>query len=141
MAAEKKQILVGEGLFHMPSSPQEKPYLIGSKCKNCGFTSFPRKIICPACVSENTMEEVALSRIGKIDTFTVAYVALPGYPSPYLQAYVDLPEGPRILSFITGCEPKADSLKIGMNVEMVIDTLYKDEAGNDVLGFKFKPLA
>ena len=41
-ATEKKQIPVQEGLFYQPQSPEEKPYLIGSKCTICGYISFPQ---------------------------------------------------------------------------------------------------
>jgi hypothetical protein len=33
------------------------------------------------------------------------------------------------------------SLKIGMEMELIIDKLYEDEEGNEVLCWKFKPVS
>ena len=60
---------------------------------------------------DDTMQEMALSTRGKIDTFTVVYVAPMGFTAPYIQAFVDLPEGLRIFSLIIGCEPSENALK------------------------------
>ena len=38
---------VQAGLFHMPTSTDEKPYLIGSKCRECGLISWPKRPVCP----------------------------------------------------------------------------------------------
>jgi uncharacterized OB-fold protein len=35
---------------------------------------------------------------------------------------------------------KYEDLKIGMEVEMVVDKLFEDEQGNEVMGWKFRPL-
>jgi len=118
-----------------------KPYLIGSKCRACGYVDFPPKVVCPACVTNGSMEEVQLSSRGKIDTFSVLHVGAPGFTVPYILAYVVLPEGPRVLSQITGCEPSEDSLEIGIDVELVIEKIREDEQGNEVKSYKFRPVA
>ncbi len=86
------------------------------------------------------MEEVPLSRRGTIDTFTVVHVAPTGFKAPYIQAYVDLPEGPRIFSLITGCDPLGTDLRDGAEVELVIEKIREDEKGNDLIGYKFRPV-
>lgn len=138
--SDKKQVLVKEGLFHLPASPSEKPYLIGSKCHICGYVAFPRRAICPVCVKQGTMEEVPLSRRGRINSFTVAQVAPSGFKAPYIVGYVDLPEGPRIFSMMTGCEPSERALKVGEEVELVIEKISEDDRGNEVIGYKFRPI-
>ena len=130
---------IKEGLFYQPSSPGEKPHLIGSKCSACGYVSFPKRLVCPMCLKQGTMNEVALSTRGKINTFSISRVAPVGFEAPYIQAYVDLPEGPRIFSLITGCEPSEDALEIGTEVELVIDKICEDEEGNELIGYKFRP--
>ena len=137
---EKKRFPVLPGIMHEATSPNETSYLIGSKCRACGRTFFPKQSVCRVCMREDTMQETALSTRGKIDTFTVVHVAPMGFKAPYIQAFVDLPEGPRIFSLITGCEPSEDALKTGTEVELVIDKITEDEKGNDLIGYKFRPV-
>lgn len=136
---EKKRFPVLPGIIHEATSSTEKSYLIGSRCTACGRTFFPKRTVCPVCMRE-TMEEKPLSTRGKIDTFTVVHVAPMGFKAPYIQAFVDLPEGPRIFSLITGCEPSENALKEGTEVDLVIDKIVEDEKGNDLIGYKFRPV-
>lgn len=137
----KKQISVEEGgLFYQPSSAEEKPYLIGSKCTLCGIVTFPKIPICPRCTKKDTMEEIHLNGKGKINTFCIVHAALPGFKAPSIQAYIDLPEGPRIWSLITGCEPFEEALKIGMDVELVIGKVGEDSEGNQIISYQFRPV-
>lgn len=132
--------LIKEGLIRFPQQPSEQPHLIGSRCRQCGYVAFPKKEICPACVKEGLMEEIALSRRGKLNTFTLTMVAPPGFQAPYIQGYVDLPEGCTIFTLITGCEPREDALQIGQEVELVVEPVRVDEEGNQLIGYKFKPV-
>lgn len=136
----KKQIPIQEGLFYQPQSPQEKPYLIGSKCTLCGYVSFPKLMVCPRCVKKDTMKEIHLSGKGKIDTFSTCYAALPGFKAPSIQSYINLTEGARIWSLITGTEPSGEALKMGMDVELVIEKVREDAEGNEIMSYKFKPV-
>ncbi len=144
MSLENKEIRqkpIREGLFYQPISPNERPYLIGSKCNLCGYVSFPKRVICPMCLKEGTMKEVPLSNKGKINTFTISRVAPVGFKAPYIQAYVDLPEGPKVFSLITGCEPSGEALQIGTEVELVIDKIREDDEGYEIIGYKFRPIS
>ncbi|NIN65009.1 MAG: benzoylsuccinyl-CoA thiolase, partial [Anaerolineae bacterium] len=47
------------------------------------------------------MEEIALSRTGKLYTFTIVRQAPAGFRAPYATALVDLPEGVRIFAQLT----------------------------------------
>lgn len=137
---DKQQIPVQEGLFYQPQSPEEKPYLIGSRCSLCGYVSFPKLLVCPRCVQINTMEDIHITGKGKIDTFSVCYAALPGFQSPSIQGYINLEEGARIWSLITGIGPSDESLKIGMDVELVISKVREDTEGNEIMSYQFKPV-
>ena len=66
----KKRIPVKEGLFTMPSSPDEKPRLIASECPSCGEVLFPKRKICTNC-QEEKLREITLSQRGKIYSFSV----------------------------------------------------------------------
>jgi len=139
-ATEKKQVPVQEGLFYQPTTPEEKPYLIGAKCTVCGYVSFPRLPVCPCCIKKDTMEEIHISGKGKIDTFSTCYAALPGFEAPSIQAYINLEEGARIWSLITGVEPSDEMLKIGTDVELSIGKLREDAAGNEIMSYQFRPV-
>lgn len=140
MSMEKKEHKIAEGLFVLPSFTSEKGYLIGSKCKHCNMVSFPKRVVCPACLKDDTSEEIPLSRRGKLYTYSINQMAPEGFIAPYITGKIDLPEKVRIFSVITGCEPNEDSLYIGMEMEVVFEPLRKDEAGNDLIGYKFRPL-
>jgi uncharacterized OB-fold protein len=86
------------------------------------------------------MEEVHLSGRGKLDTFSIVNAALPGFKAPSIQAYVNLEEGPRIWSLITGVEPDEKALKIGMELELVVEKVREDAQGNEVISYQFRPV-
>jgi len=140
LEGQKRQKLVGEGLFKMPVSSAEKPHLIGSRCLDCGEVVFPRKTLCPNCCS-GRVEESLIGPRGKLYSFTVIYQLGPlGYkgPVPYGVAKVEMPEGLRITGYATENDPA--KLHIDMDMEMVIEKLFDDEDGTEVIGFKFKPV-
>ena len=143
---DKEPILIAEGLVALPTSPIEKPYLIGSKCRSCGETFFPSRMCCRRCSSED-MEKIPLSRVGKLFSFTTVRVKPPHFIGevPYLVGVVELPEGERIKTLLTECDQSA--LEIGMEMELVIErvgklkvSMGKNEAGTEVSAWKFKPL-
>lgn len=136
----KKVVPLREGLFHMPASPQDQGYLIGSKCNNCGYVSFPKRVVCPSCLKDDTMKEVRLSGKARLDRFTVAYQAPVGLKAPYIQAYVQLEEGPMLYTLVDGVEQKAESLKLDQPMEVVIEKIKDDEQGNDLIAWKFRPV-
>ncbi len=86
------------------------------------------------------MEEVALSRRGKLDTFTISRAVPPGsiMQAPYAIARILLPERVLITTVLASCELEA--LDIGMEMELVIEKVMEDEEGNEVMAFKFKPV-
>ena len=132
-----KKISINEKLFKLPESGKET-FLVGVKCKNCGEVFFPIRSRCINCFGED-MEEVALSKKGKIYTYTIVHNATPGYtgPVPYAVGAIELPEGIVILSPLT--QSDFSKLKVGMNVELVFEKLFTNEDGQDVISFKFKP--
>jgi uncharacterized OB-fold protein len=138
--AVKKQIPVAEGLFYQPSSPGEKPYLIGSKCTVCGYITFPKIPVCPRCAKKDTMGEIHLSGKGKVESFTIVWSPLPGFKAPSVQSYIKLNEGITIWSLMADCEPSEEALKIGMDVELVIGKVREDAEGNEIISYQFRPV-
>ena len=133
---------IREGLFCPPESMQDgKPYLMGSRCKVCGYASFPQKEVCVRCLRDDTMEVAHFGPHGILDSFAVMQVAPPGFNSPYMQGYVILRDGPKVFTLITGCEPTEDALTVGDEMELVIEKIKEDEKGDDIIGWKFRPTA
>lgn len=133
-------VLIREGLFTYPGISEEGPRLLGSRCSACQAYFFPKRYLCPHCHKDGTMEEIRLSNKGKLYTFCVVQVAPEGFTAPYVLGYVDLPEGPRIFApiSITGSDPCA--LRIGMDLELVIEPIKQDPQGLEILGYKFRPV-
>ena len=119
---------VAEGLFTWPS---EHPALLGSCCPDCGETTFPVKRACPACPSQ-ACEEVELGRSGTLWTWTVQHFP-PPHPwtgnarefVPFGVGYIELEDGVRVEARLTENDPSR--LRIGMEMELVLGTLYEDD--------------
>jgi len=137
---QKKQIPIREGLFTTPLLPTEQVRLVGSKCRLCEEVLLGKYTTCPNCAGDN-IEEIAFSRKGKLWSYTTIRHRPPGDykgPDPFVPfglGLVELPEGIRVLSPID-CD--IGRLEIGMELELVIYTLYQVEEGNEVMAFKFK---
>lgn len=136
----KKRIPLKEGLW----SETPSPHLLGHRCSGCGEIFFPRKEngICTYCHG-TALEELDLSTRGKIHTCTVVMLRPPGgyYRGevPYALGYVELPEDVSVETLFTGCDP--EEIKVGLEVELVLEKLHDDEEGNEVITYKFKPIA
>ena len=135
------RVPVVEGLFHEQDGNLT---LIGSKCSSCGTLYFPRAYGCnnPTC-SVGTIEEVELSRHGKIHSFTVQYYPppppfkAPDPFSPFAVGLVELADGLRVVGIVDSDNP--ESVKIGDEVDVVGGILYRNDDGEDVTVWKFRP--
>jgi uncharacterized OB-fold protein len=114
-----------------------KAFLIGYRCSYVEVF-FPRRFICPDCFKEDTLEKIHLSTKGKLYTFCILERGPIGFDTPYAVGYIDLPEGLRIYALLM--ESRIERLKIGMEMELVIEKIRKDSEGNDIIGYKFKPV-
>ena len=141
-AEEKKRIPVKEGFFTLPLYPLEQVRLMGKRCRSCGEAFLGKRQACENCQSAD-LEDVILSNRGKLYTYTIIRHRPPGdYVGPdtfvpYAVGMVELPEGLRIVSVLTDCD--IDKLRIGMDLELVIERLYEDAEGSEVITFKFRP--
>ncbi len=139
MEGEKKKVPVKEGLW----TSDEKPRLVGSQCNHCGEVFFPKRddVLCSNCQS-SSFKEIKLSNQGKIYSYSVVMQRPPIYYKaaevPYAIGFVELPEGIRVETLFAG--GKLEDLKVGMEVEMVIDKLHDEEDGTEVFCYKFKPV-
>ena len=112
--------------------------LVGSRCEACKKVFFPRKVVCPNCF-DGELKEVPLSKQGRLHSYALSLMGPQGVEAPYIMAFIDLPEKIKLYSILTDCEPRDEILKIGMEMEMVIERIGQDPEGNRIMGYKFKP--
>jgi len=85
------------------------------------------------------MRAVRLSRRGIVYTYTVVHQSTPEFPTPYVLAYVDLPEGVRVLAQLSETSP--ETARTGMEVELVgVSLPGGEEGGPEVLTYRFRPV-
>ena len=95
-----------------------KGRLTASKCGGCGHAFLPPARLCPKCLSG----EVAMAPMsGRAKVYSFIVVHRPQHPAffeeaPYLVAIVELEEGPRMHTRLTGVDPK--DVRVGMEVEV-----------------------
>ena len=140
----KKQIPCLEGWLTMPP---EEPGVIGSKCRACGHYFFPKAKFCrnPYCKKNEPVEDVLLSRKGKLFSYTINYFQPPPpYHAidpftPFGIVVVDMPEGIKLI----GQVPRSvdlKTLKIDTEMEVVREVLYVDVRGVEVMCWMFEPV-
>ncbi len=135
------RVPVAEGLF---AETANGPRLLGSKCATCGTPYFPKTSICrrPDCAASK-IEDAQFGPRGTLWSYSVQHYPPPPPAkydepySPYAMGMVDLDEGLRVLARISTND--LDAIKPGMAVELVIERLYGDAQGNEVLTWKFRP--
>jgi uncharacterized OB-fold protein len=139
----KTKVPAVEGWFTL----EQPPALLGSRCESCGTYAFPKEaFFCrnPECDS-TTFAEVPLSRRGVIWSYTDAryqppppYVPADPY-EPFAIAAVELADEKMVVMGQVVAGVAVGDLKIGMEVEMVVDTLYEDD-DNEYLVWKWRPI-
>jgi uncharacterized OB-fold protein len=95
--------------------------LVLPRCTKCQTTIWFPRPFCPECAS-TSIEWIPASGRGTVYSFTVnrrGTADLPDYrqAGTYVLAYVELEEGPRIMTNIVDCDP--DAVQIGQQVEVV----------------------
>ncbi|MBW2529495.1 MAG: Zn-ribbon domain-containing OB-fold protein [Deltaproteobacteria bacterium] len=93
--------------------------LMGSKCKGCGYQTFPPRADCPKCLSGD-YEFVEYSGKGEVFTFSTIAAAPTGFEDhiPYTLLVVELAEGGRLMAPVGESIP-VDEVAIGMEVQIV----------------------
>jgi uncharacterized OB-fold protein len=136
------QVPVAEGLF---AETAGGPRLFGSRCATCGTPYFPKVTVCraPTC-NDSKIEDAELGPHGTLWSYTIQHYPPPPPAKydepyqPYAMGMVDLDDGLRVLTRFS--TDNVDALRPGMPVELVIERLYADAKGNEVLTWKFRPI-
>lgn len=112
--------------------------LVLQRCDACGTVQHKPRAICASCMADAPRSFVASGR-GSVYTYTVTHQnQLPPFAAacPYVMAYVELDEGPRLLTHIVGCDP-AD-VRVGMPV--VVDFQPQERTDGEVFAVpRFRP--
>ncbi len=134
-----------EGWFRMDEAD---PALLGTRCTRCKTYYFPKESsFCrnPRCAGSE-FEEVPLSRRGKLWSFTnncyappLPYVA-PDPFEPYAIAAVELAEEQMVVLGQVVKGVGVEDLKAGMEMELVLGTLYEDDDKEYVV-WNWRPVA
>jgi uncharacterized OB-fold protein len=123
---------VGQQVLPAPApfvNPEVKAFWDGTasgklllpRCEECQAVIWYPRPFCPECASTR-ISWVQASGRGTVYSFTVnrrGTADLPEYRNSgtYVLAYVQLEEGPRVMTNIVDCDP--DSVRIGQSVEVV----------------------
>ena len=117
--------------------------LIGSRCKKCGYSVAPQRLICPKCHADQ-MELIEFSGRGKLAAYTVIYVPptemqQAGYDgkNPYCVGIVTLDEGPRVNTQILGVDlTHPEQIQIGTPLSMTTIARGPEGAQKKYLAFQ-----
>lgn len=122
-------------------TPEARPYweaaargtLSLQRCGDCASVVWYPRGLCAECGSRSLTWFDASGR-GTVYSYTVNRRGQDEYreASPYVLAYVELAEGPRVLTNIVGCDPS--DVSIGDEVVAVFD-----RAGDDAALVRFRP--
>ena len=123
------------------------PRLKGMRCKTCDNHVFPFQKGCPKCAGTD-VEPKELGTRGTLWAWTIQ--GFPPKAPPYLGetdpekfkpfgiGYVELPGETKVETRLTESDPT--KLAEGMEMELTLEPVGKDEDGNDIVTYAFKPI-
>ena len=105
------------------------------RCATCSAIVWFPRAECPECWTQ-TLSSFTASGRGTVYSFTVIRKGAGDYEGkgPFVVAYVELEEGPRVLTNIVECD--VDSVRVGMPVSVV----WHDTGKGNAL-YRFRPVA
>ncbi len=128
-------------------APEAKPFweaaaqnkLVMQRCRDCNSWVWTPRPLCNECGSTE-IQWTPMSGKGEVYSFTVIRQVVGRAASkafepdvPYVVAWVDLDEGPRMITNIVGCP--IEDVKLGMKVSVAFE-----QASKDIWLPKFKPV-
>jgi uncharacterized OB-fold protein len=89
------------------------------RCRSCQQAYFFPRPFCPTCSSQD-VEWFTASGRGRLYSYVIVHRGAPGFQDavPYVIAVVELEEGPRMMTNITGVEPTPENLPLDLPVEV-----------------------
>ncbi len=109
--------------------------LLIRRCRSCGAAIWYPRPICPFCHGSDTVWEEASGQ-GTIYSFTIVHQSGGAWSAatPYVLAYVELAEGPRMMTNIVDVDP--ETVAIGQAVDVIF---YRTEEASALV--RFRPVA
>ncbi|HEV7733107.1 MAG TPA: OB-fold domain-containing protein [Candidatus Binatia bacterium] len=124
------------GLFR---DEPDGPRLLAGRCAACSRLHFPATSTCPYCGTADATP-AAIGARGTLWLWTVVSTRPPGYrgPVPFGFGVVELADdGLRVVTRLT--EADLASLRHGLPMRLVLDTLFTDDEGADVVSYAYQP--
>jgi uncharacterized protein len=91
-----------------------------ARCDSCGTLAFPARYRCLGCGSEAGWSAAALPRTGEVYSVVTVYVPVPGLPTPYSLAIVELDEGVDVRALVKVTGVPAGETAIGDRGRLVL---------------------
>jgi len=107
--------------------------LVLQRCRACGVVQHRPRGFCVSCL-EGEIEHFVASGRGEVYTYSIVHQnQMPKFRNalPYVVAYVQLEEGPQLLTNLVGCDPETISIGMPVRVDFVATP---DKQGGDRLG-------
>lgn len=98
-----------------------------SECTDCGLVYYYPRKLCPDCFGQS--EWITAEGTGTVYSYTVSQ-QIDGWPAdalPAVLAYVELAEGPRIMTALVDCDP--EEVSVGMNVTVEFESTNQGDIG------------
>ena len=107
--------------------------LLLARCDGCGVTIWYPRGICPQCHATATSWYEGSGR-GRIYSFTVVRRGEGPYreAAPYVLAYVELDEGPRVMTNIVEADPST------LEIDQAVEVVFHDTGEGNALA-RFRP--
>ncbi|MBC7174491.1 MAG: OB-fold domain-containing protein [Polyangiaceae bacterium] len=145
MSATKPEVPAAPGWV---SGTRDEAHLVGTRCKACGTYYFPKETtFCRSPICEGTeFEEVELSRRGTLWSFTsngyeppAPYVSPTKPFEPFAIAAVELEREKLVVLGMVVAPLQCADLRVGMEMELVLDTLFETETERQIV-WKWRPV-
>jgi len=94
--------------------------LLLQRCRQCASAYFPPQPFCPRCLNDD-VEVVRASGQGRLYSYVISHLAVPGFTPPVILAVVELDEGPRLLTNIVGVAPEPERLPLDLELEVTFE--------------------
>ncbi len=92
------------------------------RCDDCSHAYFPPRPFCPLCASRSVAVFAASGR-ATLHSYVISHRPAPGFEPPYAIAVVELEEGPRMMSNITGVAQTPEALRLDMPLEVEFEAV------------------
>ncbi|MEN9504323.1 MAG: hypothetical protein RI958_249 [Actinomycetota bacterium] len=102
----------------------ERPLLVGGRCTSCRHPTLWASPVCSLCGGRTAAAE--FGPWGTVWSSTVVRVPVPDRKPPYVLAYVDLDDGPRVLAHVSDPAELAQRVAVGTRVVLTESTVQGD---------------